>query len=239
VSVGSNEGTIVGDAMRTAAILPVKRFSRAKQRLGESVAHPLREDLAGAMVADVLLALAETEAIELTIVVTAQESVARAAADQGAIVVADAAERGQSAAVELGVERALEEGIERVLCIPGDCPALDPVELGQLLNGPAGEVVIVPDRHGSGTNGLLLAPPDAIAPSFGPDSCERHRAAAADTGVSCRLERPGSLLLDIDTGADLAALRERLAGTSSRAARTRAVLDSAADAGQLSPVEAG
>jgi 2-phospho-L-lactate guanylyltransferase len=220
--------------MRTAAILPVKRFSRAKQRLGESVANPLRADLAGAMVADVLLALAETEAIEMTIVVTAEESVARAARGQGAIVVEDEAERGQSAAVELGVRRALEEGIERVLCIPGDCPALDPAELELLLAGPAGSVVIVPDRHGSGTNGLLLAPPDAIAPSFGPDSRERHQAAAAAAGVSYRLERPASLLLDIDTGADLAALRERLEGASSRAARTRAVLSESVRTGLLS-----
>ncbi len=36
----------------------------------------------------------------------------------------------------------------------------------------------MPDRHGTGTNGLLLTPPDAIAPSFGPGSCERHRALA-------------------------------------------------------------
>ena len=82
----------------------------------------------------------------------------------------------------------------------------------------------MPDRHGTGTNGLLLTPPDAIAPSFGADSCERHRSLAIAAGVPCRLERPASLLLDIDTGADLAALRERLAGEHSRAGRTRAVL---------------
>ena len=112
-----------------------------------------------------------------------------------------------------------------MLCVPGDCPALDPGELELLLGAPADpagrEVVIVPDRHGTGTNGLLLAPPAAIEPSFGPGSCERHRALAADAGVACRLERPPSLLLDIDTGADLAALRERLAGAGGGAA-TRA-----------------
>ncbi len=85
-------------------------------------------------------------------------------------------------------------------------------------------MVIVPDRHGSGTNGLLLAPPDAIAPSFGPDSCERHRALALAAGVGFRLGQPASLLLDIDTGADLEALSERLSGESARAQRTRAVL---------------
>jgi 2-phospho-L-lactate guanylyltransferase len=84
--------------------------------------------------------------------------------------------------------------------------------------------VIVPDRHGSGTNGLLLTPADAIPPSFGPDSCARHRALARAAGVACRLERPASLLLDIDTGADLTVLRERLALAHARAPHTRAVL---------------
>ena len=51
-------------AMRTAAILPVKRFAQAKQRLGASVADPLRLELARAMVGDVLAALTETAAID-------------------------------------------------------------------------------------------------------------------------------------------------------------------------------
>ncbi|MCW3029434.1 MAG: cofC [Solirubrobacterales bacterium] len=224
--------------MRTAAILPVKRFSMAKQRLGASVAEPLRLQLARAMVADVLAALAETESNEITIVVTREEAVAEMAATQGAVVVDDIADAGQSAAAELGVQRALAEGIERILCVPGDCPALDPAELEDLLEPRAGgadrgrpepEVVIVPDRHGTGTNGLLLSPPDAISPSFGPGSFERHRALALAAGLPCRVERPPSLLLDIDTGADLAALRERLTADQpghrrTRASRTRAVL---------------
>jgi 2-phospho-L-lactate guanylyltransferase len=214
--------------MRTAAILPVKRFARAKQRLGATVPDPLRLELARAMVADVLLALAETGSIQRTIVVTCEDSVARAARAQGGLVVAEDDDgEGQSAAVVLGIRRALAEGFERVLCVPGDCPALDPSELDALLGAHTGdgpEVIVVPDRHGTGTNGLLLAPPDAIAPSFGPDSCERHRALALAAGVACNLEQPPSLLLDIDTGADLAALRDRLAGTHTRAARTRSVL---------------
>jgi 2-phospho-L-lactate guanylyltransferase len=162
--------------------------------------------------------------------VTREDAVAVAAHQQGAIVVEDAAESGQSAAAALGVQRALAEGIERVLCIPGDCPALDPAELEELLSAQAPgrqderAVVIVPDRHGTGTNGLLLTPPDAIAPSFGPGSYKRHRALALTAGIAPGLEQPPSLLLDIDTGADLAALRERLAGLSARAPRTRAVL---------------
>jgi 2-phospho-L-lactate guanylyltransferase len=224
--------------MRTAAVLPVKRFARAKQRLGPSVADTRRLKLARAMVADVLFALAETETIERVVVVTNEPSVAAAGGRGGALIVADPAEESQSAAVKLGVRRALEGGIERVLCIPGDCPALDPADLDSLLGAPAeeprdsqgrpargGQVVIVPDRHGTGTNGLLLTPPDAIAPSFGPDSCERHRALALAAGIACRVERPSSLLLDIDTGEDLEVLRMRLvAEARTSATRTRRLL---------------
>lgn len=211
--------------MRTAAVLPVKRFSRAKQRLGASIADSLRQELVRAMVGDVLAALASVPGIEITVVVTREPIAAAAARGGGALIVEDC-EQGQSAAVELGVARALAAGAERVLCIPGDCPALDPLELTRLLE-PAEEregVLIVPDRHGSGTNGLLLCPPDAIPPSFGQGSCARHVELARQAGVSCRIARPSSLLLDIDTGADLAELQQRLAGETVWAKRTRAVL---------------
>jgi 2-phospho-L-lactate guanylyltransferase len=215
--------------VRTAAVLPVKRLERAKQRLAADVAEQLRSRLARAMVCDVLEALRRVGAIERTFVVTSETLIADEARAQGALVLADDAQTGQSAAVALGIARALAEGFERVLCIPGDCPALETGELELLLAASAtpragAEVVIVPDRHGTGTNGLLLTPPDAIAPSFGPGSCARHRALASAAGASWRLEHPASLLLDIDTGADLAALRERLRASGAAARRTRAVL---------------
>ena len=72
-----------------------------------------------------------------TIVVTGERSVAAAARERGAIVIEDDAESGQPAAATLGVRRALAEGIERVLCVPGDCPTLDPAELDALLDSDA------------------------------------------------------------------------------------------------------
>jgi len=224
--------------MRTAAILPVKRFAHAKQRLRASVGEELRAQLTRAMVADVLLALSQTRSIAQTIVVTGVDSVAAAARRQGALVARDTADEGQSAAVARGVQRAISEGFERVLCVPGDCPALDPAELDALLahatpgGSPHGRsaarrpaVVIVPDRHGTGTNGLLLTPPDTIVPSFGPGSFARHCALARRAGANCLVLRAPSLLLDIDSGEDLTALRQRLAGeTATGAQRTRRVL---------------
>jgi 2-phospho-L-lactate guanylyltransferase len=219
--------------VRTAAILPVKSFDRAKQRLGAGVPDPLRLALARAMVADVLAALARTDAIELTIVVTREAQAAQTAAASGAAVLADPSEAGQSAAAGLGVRHALRQGFERVLLVPGDCPALDPAELDALLagHGEAGpEVAILPDRHGTGTNGLLLAPPGAIAPSFGPGSCARHRELARAAGVRCRVAALRSTSLDVDTVEDLAALRSALSGLTAAAPNTRAVL-AAQDAG--------
>src|SRR6516162_8012177 len=82
-------------SVRTAAILPVKRFRAAKQRLGASVGEEARSALAPAMVADVLGALVRSTSLQLLIVVTDEPSVAMVAGGQGALVLADTADAGQ------------------------------------------------------------------------------------------------------------------------------------------------
>ena len=87
----------------------------------------------------------------------------------------------------------MERGATRVLLVPGDCPALDPAELDELLEDAEGvatpDVVVVPDRHGDGTNALLLTPPDAIQPAFGPGSRERHERLAQEAGATVHGDR--------------------------------------------------
>ncbi|HEX5619200.1 MAG TPA: 2-phospho-L-lactate guanylyltransferase [Solirubrobacteraceae bacterium] len=213
--------------MRTAAVLPVKSFAKAKQRLGDAVGGSDREKLAAAMVADVLAALAKVPEIDEVIVVTAEPLAAQEAEKAGQAVVDDPEERGQSAAANRGIDAALARGAERALLVPGDCPAVDPDELGRLLGRATTEpsVVIVPDRHGSGTNALLLTPPGAVAPSFGAGSFARHAARARAAGATVKVCDLPSLGLDVDTPADLAALRSALDARPSTAARTRAVLE--------------
>ena len=210
--------------MRTAAVLPVKSYSRAKQRLGDAIGE--RRELAAAMVADVLDALGAVPEIDDVVVVTAEPLAARAAEDAGAIVVDDPEEAGQSAAATRGIDAALVRGAGRVLLVPGDCPALDPREVAELLQRRGG-VVIVPDRHGSGTNALLLEPPQVMAPSFGAGSFARHAALARAAGADVKVAELPSLGLDVDTPADLAALRAALDARPDTAARTRAVLHAA------------
>jgi 2-phospho-L-lactate/phosphoenolpyruvate guanylyltransferase len=210
--------------VRTAAVLPVKSFSRAKQRLGEAVGGTEREQLAAAMVSDVLSTLVAVPELDEVILVTAEPVAARAGEDAGVTVVPDPDEAGQSAAASRGIDAALVRGAERVVLVPGDCPALDARELAALLARP-GAVVIVPDRHGSGTNALLLTPPTAIAPSFGAGSFARHAALARAAGAEVKVCELPSLSLDVDTPDDLAALRRALESRGDAAPRTRAVLD--------------
>ena len=212
---------------RTAAILPVKRFSAAKQRLDGDISEGTRRALAEAMVTDVLIALRRAKLVDEVLVVSGEHAaVALAAGYDAAAVIDDPDDVGHSSAAVRGVTAAMERGATRVLLVPGDCPALDPEEVDGLLSrqGRAG-VVIVPDRHGSGTNALLLTPPEAIEPSFGPGSFARHaaRAHAAETVV--RVAELRSLGLDVDTPEDLHALRGALTARPDAAPRTRALLE--------------
>ena len=212
--------------MRTVAVLPVKSFARAKQRIAGAVAGPDRRILAEAMVEDVLAALAAVDGLHGVVVVTAEIRAHALAREAGASVVPDPREAGQSFAAGVGIEAAVADGADRVLLVPGDCPALDPGEIESLLGSRrAAEVVIVPDRHGSGTNALLLSPPDAVTPTFGPGSFARHAATARAAGATVRVAQVPSLGLDVDTPGDLAALRAALGARSQGAARTRAVLE--------------
>jgi 2-phospho-L-lactate/phosphoenolpyruvate guanylyltransferase len=212
--------------MRTIAILPMKSFSQAKQRLRRELSDADRRALVDAMFSDVLVALRRVPALERVIVVSGDRVAQRIGAGFGATVVEDD-ERGHNMAAGKGIEAALEDGIERALLVPGDCPLLDPKELEELLLRPAGErsALIVPDRHGTGTNALLLAPPDVLAPSFGPDSRRRHLADAESAGVPAEVVEVSSLALDVDTPDDLEALQHRLAASHGGAAHTRGMLN--------------
>jgi 2-phospho-L-lactate guanylyltransferase len=213
--------------MRTIAILPIKSFGAAKQRLAGLLGGGSREALAQAMFSDVLGSLRHVPDLGGVAVVTANRVAEETAMRTGVTLLADTEEAGQSAAAQIGLRHAIENGYERALLVPGDTPLLDPLEVAAMFDRAdedATTVTIVPDRHGEGTNALLLTLPAAIEPAFGPGSLERHRAAAQAAGAGHRVEGVASLALDVDTPEDLAELREALAGRHGQAPMTRGAL---------------
>jgi 2-phospho-L-lactate/phosphoenolpyruvate guanylyltransferase len=213
--------------MRTLAVVPIKTLSAAKQRLSGSLAGGARASLMQAMFSDVLGSLRHTPSIDAIAVVTADVIADALGRGDGATVLHDIEQTGQSAATMIGIRYAVESGFDRVVLVPGDTPLVDAVELEALLgraeDGRFG-VVIVSDRHGTGTNALVLSPPDAMEPSFGEGSFDRHVALAESAGVSWTSEAAPSLEHDIDTPDDLAALARALDGARTVAPRTRGAL---------------
>ncbi|MEJ7749773.1 MAG: hypothetical protein WKF56_10750, partial [Candidatus Limnocylindrales bacterium] len=108
---------------------------------------------------------------------------------------------------------ALAGGADAIVILPIDLPRIDAAAVlavvEPLLEGPV--VVLVPDRHGLGTNALGLRPPDIIDPAFGPDSRRRHQASALTAGARL-IELDGPLLFDLDTPDDLVIAEQAAAG---------------------------
>jgi 2-phospho-L-lactate guanylyltransferase len=221
--------------MRTVAVLPVKRFQGAKRRLDDTLSPSTRQRFAESMLTDVLIALRRAKRVDAVIVVSGEPAAEALARGYDAAFLEEAEETGHSAAAMLGIQEALAIDAERVLLVPGDCPVLDPAEIDGLLAPPpasAQDVLIVPDRHGSGTNALVLTPPAVIRPAFGPGSRERHERLATDAGVTWAVREVPSLMLDVDTGDDLETLRTALAAQTGGASHTRGMLNQHARKGR-------
>lgn len=217
-----------GRARRTFAVVPVRALEGAKSRLGAALDAEERRDLVVALLRRTLAALAEARNVERTIVVSSDEEVLEIARASGALPLRQLGS-GLNAALAQARTVAVELGADEVLVVPGDlaavsAPALEAVvaaadadvdashdatrPVGGAATAPpargsgAPVVVLVPDRHGRGTNALLLRPPDAIPFAFGGDSRLAHAALAREGGARY-LEAAGSLGLDLDTPEDL------------------------------------
>jgi 2-phospho-L-lactate guanylyltransferase len=107
--------------------------------------------------------------------------------------------------------------------IPGDCPLLDAAELDDLIvrtREDRIEFAVIPDRMGTGTNALVISPPDAVEPAFGPGSRQRHIAMGLSASRRVAEHEVPSLALDLDTADDLMELAERLADGNHEAINT-------------------
>ncbi|MFT4048721.1 MAG: 2-phospho-L-lactate guanylyltransferase [Solirubrobacterales bacterium] len=213
---------------RVAVILPIKPFDDAKERLATGLAPEQRQLIAEAMVRDVFAALARAREVDAIVVISAEPKITGIAGDQASEIIPDD-RTGHSDAAKKGVAWAIENGYDKVVMLPGDCPLLDPQELDDLIvrtREDRVEFAVIPDRMGTGTNGLVISPPGAVEPSFGPGSRQRHIARGLAASRRTAEHEVPSLALDLDTAEDLLELAERLAGGDHEAVNTEQVVGS-------------
>jgi len=203
--------------LETWVVIPVKALSGAKRRLAPVLPPAARARLVLTMLEDVVGALVHMAGVARVVVVTPDGRVADVARRRGADIVRETRARGLNAAVRTGLTHGRAHGAARALVLPADVPLATSAELATVLLAAGAtahaRVTLVPSGDGEGTNALLLEPPDALDPSFGPGSFVRHLARAVARRLDTQVLQLPGLGADIDEPRDLARLagRERYA----------------------------
>jgi 2-phospho-L-lactate guanylyltransferase len=194
-------------------VLPLRSVSGGKARLGEALDAEAREELVLGLLLHSVWVLATWPRCERIHLVSPDPVLAAATGQAGAdIVVHRQPGEGLNEGIRLGVAAAADDGAASVLVLPGDLPHLSVAPLEELVlaadaalaaagGGPL--VAIVPSDARSGTNALLLHPPDVITPCFGSASLEAHLRAADAVDAAVQVVDDPILGFDLDTPDDL------------------------------------
>lgn len=196
------------------AIIPVRALEGAKSRLGETLDAEERQDLVRLLLRRTIRAAGQVPGIESVLVVSPDPAILELAAQDGATPLEQLGE-GLNEGLGQAVAWAVATGATAILVLAGDLPSISAGSVGEIVATAAAAassaraiVVVVPDRHGRGTNALLLSPPDTIDFAFGVDSRIAHQAAAR-VADALSLEVDGPLALDLDLPEDLTLAEER------------------------------
>lgn len=181
-------------ADETAVLVPIKGFRRAKTRLGAVLTAEEREQLARSMAECVLNASAPLP----TTVMTDDEGVVEWARTLGYDAVLDPAPT-LSSAVTLTVQAMAARGVQRVIVLHADLPLVTDITW----LGDSGGVLVVPDRHGDGTNALSVPAAAGFHFSYGPGSRKRHEDEARRLGLPLTVAIDTALAWDVDHPGDL------------------------------------
>jgi 2-phospho-L-lactate/phosphoenolpyruvate guanylyltransferase len=181
--------------MRSAVVVPVKSFSRAKARLASVLDERARADLARSMAERVLAAAGSLPVL----VACDDDEVADWARGHGAEVVWVPG-TDLNGAVTAAYEVCAARGVTRVTVAHADLPRARDLSL---VVGTSG-IVIVPDRRDDGTNVLTVPSSIGFPFAYGPGSFRRHLDIAATMGVPVVVVRPPELTWDVDEPDDLA-----------------------------------
>jgi 2-phospho-L-lactate guanylyltransferase len=96
------------------------------------------------------------------------------------------------------------------LVLPADLPLISREDILTLIERASEPpvVVIAPDRHGKGTNALLISPAGLIEYDFGENSFQRHCERVGQAGARLEIVNLPSLGLDLDLPEDLELIRK-------------------------------
>lgn len=189
------------------ALIPVKPLALAKSRLSKVMTPAERETLSIRLLGHVLDELAKVPQIERRLVVSRDPKVLRIARQKGAFTVQETEPHtGLNPALERASAIAESFGIHGVLILPMDLPLLRAAHVQEMIAILPEEqqgVVIVPDRHGIGTNALLMSPPRLLPLCFGRDSLEKHRELGRRLSIPVTIAEINALQHDLDFPEDL------------------------------------
>ena len=191
--------------LRIAAIIPVGTLEGAKTRLGDTLDAEERHDLVAGLLARTVVTALAVDRLDDVLVVSPDREVLTRAADLGARTLLQRT-RGLNNGLREARADVVAGGAAALMVLPIDLPFVSVEALATLiqplLEAPEPRIVLVTDRHGTGTNALALRPPDAIDFAFGRGSRRAHRAAAETAGATY-IEVDGRLSVDLDTPDDL------------------------------------
>lgn len=193
------------DRSHLVAIVPVGSLDGAKSRLGAVLDAEERLELTIRLARATIAAAVAAEQVDDVLVITPDDAVRALATELGARPIRQR-DSGLNHGLAAARTEAIAAGATAILILPSDLPDATPDAIDAVA-ATAGDparplVAIVPDRHGRGTNALLIAPPSAIDLCFGGDSALAHEASARAIGARLVI-LGGPLALDLDTPEDL------------------------------------
>lgn len=192
--------------MKLAVAIPMKPLSLAKARLRPSLNDAARRELAVDMLQHVLTAVADCRAVAARGIVSADPAALALARDYDFDAIEEDAPKGYNQAASRAGVWAQTRSCDALLILPADLPFLttaDICHLARLAQLHDRAVVIAPDAAETGTNALLLRPPDIIQTAFGSDSFHRHKKIAQTAKGVTLVFYSSTIAQDIDWPEDL------------------------------------
>jgi len=192
------------------AIVPVKPLRRGKSRLAGTLSEDERAELNQSLLQHTLNTLTDIRELEQVLVISRDPHALTIARQHGARTVREDGQPELNTALTRATVVAQVHATRGVLILPADLPLISREDVLTLID-KAGEppvVVIAPDRHGKGTNALLISPSGLIEYDFGENSFQRHCERARQAGARLEIVDLPSLGLDLDLPEDLEIIRE-------------------------------